>query len=131
VCRRNNVHDPHTPSSSSSNQLGEIFEGKNEDEGEKESELKVPDRWFGYLHFLSSNYCDPNNVEASMRGLRERLAPGEISYRVLVLTHDNNEELLLIYRHKYEAKAVRGQSLSTSSFGGAWGSFRVLLWFVL
>lgn len=48
-----------------------------------------------------------------MRGPRERLTPGEISYRGLVVNHENNEDILFIYRHKYEAKAVRGQSLSS------------------
>jgi hypothetical protein len=48
-----------------------------------------------------------------MRGPRGLLAPGEISYRGLVVNHENNEDILFIYRHKYEYKAVRGQSLSS------------------
>jgi hypothetical protein len=83
------------------------------EEYEEEDCRTISEQWYEYLRFLPPTFCDAHNEEAGMRGPRGRLAPGEISYRGLVVNHENNEDMLFIYRHKYEAKAVRGQSLSS------------------
>jgi hypothetical protein len=71
--------------------------------------MEISEQWYEYLRFLPPTFCNVHNEEAGMRGPRVRLAPGEISYRGLVVNHENTEDILFIYRHKYEAKAVPGQ----------------------
>jgi hypothetical protein len=82
-----------------------------EDEGEAETTLQ--ECWYENLRLIMPGFCDPNNEAASLRGARERLTPGEIAYSGLIISHENNEDLLFIYRHKYEAKAIRGQAVTS------------------
>jgi hypothetical protein len=110
LMRRNGDGAALAYSSSSTAELG--YTGYTAGEEEEEDGRTISENWFEYLHFLPPTFCDAHNEEAAMRGPRGRLAPGEISYRGLVVNHENNEDTMFIYMHKYEAKAVRGQSLS-------------------
>jgi hypothetical protein len=83
------------------------------EDDESEGDMTTSERWFEYLRDVPREFCDPRNEEACMRGRRERLTPGEVCYRGLQVNQDNNEDLLFIFKHKYEAKAVRGQSLAS------------------
>jgi hypothetical protein len=67
------------------------------EEDEEDSVKKKPDCRFEYLRTISECFCNPSNAGASMRGSRERLLRGEVSYRGLQINHDNNEDLLFIH----------------------------------
>jgi hypothetical protein len=88
----------------------------DEDSSDSEEGLdlqSIPNQWFSYLRGLPKSFCDPENLESSMRGRRERLLRGEVSYRGLGISHLNNEDIKFIFSHMYESKAVRGQSLAS------------------
>jgi hypothetical protein len=88
-------------------------DSEEREDDEEEAELSVQECWYESLRTVVPEFCDPNNEVASLRGTRERLVPGEIAYSGLFVSHENNKDLKFIYKHKYEAKAVRGQALTS------------------
>ena len=71
--------------------------GEEEAEEEEEEDVRtISEQWFEYLRFLQPTFCDAHSEETGMRRSRGRLAPGEISYRGLVVNHKNNEDMLFI-----------------------------------
>jgi hypothetical protein len=89
------------------------YEDDSDDSDEGPDEQSIPNQWFSYLRGLPKSFCDPENLESSMRGRRERLLRGEVSYRGLGISHLNNEDIKFIFSYMYESKAVRGQSLAS------------------
>jgi hypothetical protein len=101
---------------SSRSQRSEARAHKNamdSDEDDDDEEKSISEVWIDYLVSVPASFCDYNSLDASMRVSQERLVRGEVSYRGLHVSHENNEDLLFIFKHKFEAKSVRGQSLSS------------------
>jgi hypothetical protein len=95
-----------------------LYEGGKSDGDDDDITLPaIPEtietRWSAYIHFLAEDFCDPRNDDAALRGQKERIRPGEISYRGLLVSHETNEDVKFIYTHMYEAKALRGQSIAS------------------
>jgi hypothetical protein len=83
------------------------------DDEEDDEEKSIPEKWIDYLISVPASFCDSTSLDASMRVSQERLVRGEVSYRGLHVSHENNEDLFFIFKHKFQAKSVRGQSLSS------------------
>jgi hypothetical protein len=88
-----------------------------DEEGDSAVQESIPEtiqeRWAAYIRFLPVDFCDHRNEEAALRGRKDRIRPGEISYRGLLLNHETNEDVNFIYTHMYESKALRGQSIAS------------------
>jgi hypothetical protein len=83
------------------------------DDDEDDEEKSISEKWIDYLISVPASFCDSTSLDASMRVSQERLVRGEVSYRGLHVSHENNEDIHFIFKHKFEAKSVRGQSLSS------------------
>jgi hypothetical protein len=83
------------------------------DDDEDVEEKSISEKWIDYLISVPASFCDSTSLDASMRVSQERLVRGEVSYRGLHVSHENNEDIQFIFKHKFEAKSVRGQSLSS------------------
>jgi hypothetical protein len=73
----------------------------------------VQTRWAAHLSFLAADFCYLRNKESALRGRKDRIRPGEISYRGLLLNQETNEDVNFIYTHIYESKALRGHSIAS------------------
>jgi hypothetical protein len=83
------------------------------DDEEDDDKKSISENWIENLISVPEIFCDSTSLDASMRVSQERLVRGEVSYRGLHVSHENKDEIYFIFKHKFEAKSARGQSLSS------------------
>jgi hypothetical protein len=90
-----------------------VYDSELNSGDENDDAKSCSDQWFDDLRLVPDTFTDPRNDDAAMKTSKERLTSGEVSYRGLHLSHENNEDVRFVYQHMYEAKALRGHSLAS------------------
>jgi hypothetical protein len=75
--------------------------------------LPAAEIWRNYLLSLDTPFLDACDKEASLQASQDRLGKGESAYKGLMLSIQNNADILYIYKICFEAKFVRGQPITT------------------
>jgi hypothetical protein len=66
---------------------------------EEEETKAVLDLWFDYLRAVPRSFCNPENVDASVRDIERDSYPTRCPTEVNV-KHETNEVILFIFKHK-------------------------------
>jgi hypothetical protein len=84
----------------------------------------MEEKWNYYISGLDSQFFDPRSKEAAMQGSSERIKLGEVSYRGVKVNHENSSDVQFVFKSRWEAKALRGQPVTSyDQFRAAVGQF--------